>query len=402
MRNVIFLILGTGISQAIPLVLSPVLTRLYAPENFGIFGVTLSAAAIMAIIITCRYELAINITKYKKTAVNLVILVFGLSLLFCFLIIFLLFIFDWNAMEITGLDVRYVLAYTFSLVLFQVSTLWLNRLENFKQIASFRLMSAVIIGAAQVLFGFIDLGNGLILGAIFGNFLTGLIIFSIFLKGYHNLISARTIKYSINRYLKFPILSLPANLLNSFSYNSPTIFINFVFGATSAGYYSVTQRMVGAPVNVVGGAFGDVFRQKASQRYNEIGNCIELFDYYFKKLVLISIIPSIVFFIYAVDLFELVFGEGWGQAGEYAKYLLPMFVSRFIAFPLSNMFYIAERQRIDLIIHVLLFCSMLLVFFVGFFAQDIELILKLFSLSFSSTYLVCIYFSRKFAKGSFN
>ena len=37
-RNVLTLMTGTTIAQAIPIAISPILTRIYTPENFGVFA----------------------------------------------------------------------------------------------------------------------------------------------------------------------------------------------------------------------------------------------------------------------------------------------------------------------------------------------------------------------------
>ena len=37
-RNVLTLMTGTTIAQAIPIAISPILTRIYTPEDFGVFA----------------------------------------------------------------------------------------------------------------------------------------------------------------------------------------------------------------------------------------------------------------------------------------------------------------------------------------------------------------------------
>ena len=37
-RNVLTLMTGTTIAQAIPIAISPILTRIYTPEDFGLFA----------------------------------------------------------------------------------------------------------------------------------------------------------------------------------------------------------------------------------------------------------------------------------------------------------------------------------------------------------------------------
>ena len=38
-RNVVTLMTGSSVAQAIPIAISPILTRIYSPQDFGLFAV---------------------------------------------------------------------------------------------------------------------------------------------------------------------------------------------------------------------------------------------------------------------------------------------------------------------------------------------------------------------------
>ena len=59
LNNVLTLLAGTILAQIITVSVSPILTRLYTPEDFGVFALYTSIASILVIFGTCRYELAI-------------------------------------------------------------------------------------------------------------------------------------------------------------------------------------------------------------------------------------------------------------------------------------------------------------------------------------------------------
>ena len=71
-RNVVTLMTGTTIAQAIPIAISPILTRIYTPEDFGVFAVYLSILTIVAVVATGKYELAIMLPEEENDALNLV------------------------------------------------------------------------------------------------------------------------------------------------------------------------------------------------------------------------------------------------------------------------------------------------------------------------------------------
>ena len=82
-KNLITLLSGTTIAQAITLLLSPVLTRLYTPHEFGVIGTFLSIVAAIALIISLRYEIAIVLPKKEENAINLVALAAIITIIIC-------------------------------------------------------------------------------------------------------------------------------------------------------------------------------------------------------------------------------------------------------------------------------------------------------------------------------
>ena len=54
-KNVLKLISGTTVAQAIPVLISPILARLYNPQNFGDFALFTSFVSILAVMTTFRY-----------------------------------------------------------------------------------------------------------------------------------------------------------------------------------------------------------------------------------------------------------------------------------------------------------------------------------------------------------
>ena len=77
-KNVLTLISGTTIAQGITIAISPILSRIYSPSDFGIFAAFSSVIAMISLIIGGRYEVAILLPKKDEDAANL----FALSVFF--------------------------------------------------------------------------------------------------------------------------------------------------------------------------------------------------------------------------------------------------------------------------------------------------------------------------------
>jgi O-antigen/teichoic acid export membrane protein len=89
-RNVLTLMTGTTIAQAIPIAISPILTRIYTPEDFGMFALFIAIATIFGSIANGRYELAIMLPQKDEDAINIVVLriiIFFLSVILSLFIV---------------------------------------------------------------------------------------------------------------------------------------------------------------------------------------------------------------------------------------------------------------------------------------------------------------------------
>ena len=84
-RNVGILAGGTAFSQLVALLVLPLLTRIYTPEDFTVLATYASILSLMTVIACLRFEIAIPIPKENDSAINLLALsvlsVIGITLL---------------------------------------------------------------------------------------------------------------------------------------------------------------------------------------------------------------------------------------------------------------------------------------------------------------------------------
>jgi len=131
-RNVLTLMTGTTIAQAIPIAISPILTRIYSPEDFGVFALYMSIVGTFAAMATLRYDTAIMLPKKDKDAINIVLLSVMISFFISLIVLLIIFLFN---QQITNLletpDISnwlYVVPLTVLLTgLYQSFNFWNNR-----------------------------------------------------------------------------------------------------------------------------------------------------------------------------------------------------------------------------------------------------------------------------------
>lgn len=371
-RNVLTLMTGTTIAQAIPIAISPILTRIYSPADYGVYALYISIITIISVIATGRYELAILLPKKEEDATNIAYLSITITLFISFVTFFIVFFF--NA-DITALLKNQQISNWLYLIPFSVLVNGIyvnlsyiyNRKKEYKTLAANRVIQSGGINSLNLTLGFTGLKHsGLIISTFLGQLGAMLLLIKkIFKKEGATLAKinkAKQIKLA-KKYINFPKFDILATLAVVITQQGINIFFNTLYNATTAGHYYFTQRIMGMPVTFIAAAILDVFKEQASKDYNQYGNAKTIYISTFKKLFILSFIPSILIYLYAADLFAFVFGEEWRVAGEYARILTPMLFLRFISSPLSFMFYIGEKQLLNLCCQFLLLSSIFLSFY---------------------------------------
>ena len=79
LKNVLILTSGATVGYLIILLTSPILTRLYSPEEFGVLALYISVVGVLTPLITLKYELAIPLAPNERAAIAIVLLSFILA-----------------------------------------------------------------------------------------------------------------------------------------------------------------------------------------------------------------------------------------------------------------------------------------------------------------------------------
>jgi O-antigen/teichoic acid export membrane protein len=149
--------------------------------------------------------------------------------------------------------------------------------------------------------------------------------------------------------------SLPANLLNAAVGQLPLLIIGARHGALAAGLYALTLRVLAAPISLLAASVLEVFKRESVRQFQNDGNCRPAYLHALRVLLLLGCLPSLVLLLASPALFSFVFGPAWRGAGELAQILAPLYFLNFIASPLSYVFFVAGRQKIELVWQVALF-----------------------------------------------
>jgi O-antigen/teichoic acid export membrane protein len=400
---------GTTLAQAIPVMISPILTRLYTPQEFGVFAFYLALVSVLSVLATGRYELAIMVPRKERGAAAVTVIALYASILTGGILFLVVALFGREIANLFNMSEHYQLFYwmPLSVVLmagYQALNYWCNRRSYYRPMAAARMSQSVSMSAAQVGSGYASVGvSGLVGGAIAGHFSAFLFLLVRVLKSDKQAfgrLNFSILRAMARRYIDFPKYLIAAHSLNMASFQAPIIALGSMFGSSVSGFFMLTQRVIGAPMSIVASAIGDVFRQEAGRAYSETGQCKEIYEKTFLRLLCIAVPAFPVFFFIAPELFALIFGESWRVSGEYARILTPMFFLQFVTTPLSSMYMLAQKQRLDLIWQFSLFLLIISSFALAHLLESITAGLYFYSLSYSIMYLVNGILSYRLARGA--
>lgn len=405
-RNVLTLVTGTTIAQVIPLIASPILTRLYSPEDFGFYAYYSSASIVLSVMSTGKYEMAITLPEKDEEARILVQLSILIAVIFSLFLGLFILVLSGELGAWLGIDdTRFLGILPFATLLIGVNQslyYYANRMERYKYMATGRAVRSFVYSLGSVLAGFWRPGGiAMILSDLGGLTASSRVLFDKRLK-LLRLSDIGAIKENARRYINFPKFSIFAGFLEKMAGQAPVFLLTKLFLSSGIiGFFALAQRTIIAPSDLITRAISDVFRQQASQAYASRGRCDDVFRAALRKLVFIGIIVFPLGYFIIEDAFSFVFGEEWREAGIYAQIMFPMFFLQFIVSPLSIMFVIAQKQRYDLGMQVLLVILVFVALYGGYkLTGKVETCLHLFTAVYCVKYTVELYFSYRFSKGS--
>ena len=374
-QNVFVLLGGTAVAQAIPLVVSPFLTRLYTPREFGVYAEFVAIVSILAVAATGRYELAVMLPDEDTEAINVLASAILVALLISIVIMFVCTAYTESVTALLGAPeisrwLYFVPLTVFPLGVYQALTYWMNRTTQYRRLAANDVALRAVQEGGKWLLGpgatggmF---GNGLIVATVGGQALaTGAIGWQMW-RDPRTTAAVRPEKIwsSIRAYRRFPLFNVPYSLLGIFSAQFVIFALTAFEHVQIAGFLTLTRRLVVGPISLLSASLGRVFYREAAvsigtPRFEQLTIALmmaiaELFT------------PLFAFFAFwAPSVFGVIFGPDWEEAGRYAAVLVPMaFCSLFTTWP-ERVFEVRQKQQVSLTIQIVFDAATILLVWLG-------------------------------------
>lgn len=358
-RNVLLLTGGTAANQGITILVQPILTRLYTPPDFGVLQVYISILSVIALVLTLRYEYAICLPEDDETAAN--VLVLSLLVMMCVIGVTGIGIWLFADALTQWTNTPLLRSYLWMLPIgllgagaYNTISYWTVRKKTFQHIVRTKFSQALWQAILQVGMGAAHTGPlGLLVGDVAGRAAGGGTLARLTWQQSQaalRQVSLEKICQVAVRYRRFPLITGISALLKGIGGQFPPLLIGAFYGPQVLGWFALCQRLLVAPIALIGQAISQVYLGEAPQLARSRADGLrQLYIGTAKRLLLLGMGPTVVLILAGPWLFSVIFGSVWRESGVYVQILSAAFLVQFVVSPLIQTLNILERQDLQLI-----------------------------------------------------
>jgi len=398
------LLTGTTIAQALPVAIAPILTRIYTPDDFGIFALYMAAASIISVVATGRYELAIMLPEKDNDAINIVVLSMTVAVAVSMLTLAIVFLFNQPITHFFGNPEIGKWLYFIPLTVlltgaYQSLNYWSNRKKLYRHIAISSVAQSGASATANIGMGIGGMATGgLVMSRLVGQG-TAIAVLGRMIwredKAHLKNINRLSCFALSKKYYKFPIYSTVGAFLDIAASQMPIFILSKFFHVAEVGFFGFTFKVLNLPLALIAKAISQVLFQKISQ--SKTNDTYALVIKMFINLVVMALPLVLFFFFFGEIVFTLVFGEKWRIAGIYAHILVFAVAFRFIVSPLSVVMMLDQHIKMGMLWQVIYFITITITLLL---VRNLDIItfLWVFVIHEISLYLLYFYFISNSAK----
>lgn len=403
-RNVAIVASGTAMAQSVGVIFTPIITRIYGPEAFGLMGTFLSLGTIAASATALAYPFAIVLPKKDSDARAIAKLSLYISLFISSLAAIMIFFGGEQLFVLIGAQAITAFAMLIPLkMLFgawlRVAQQWFIRKKQFAKTAKVEVLQAVIINSSKTFIGFLKpVASVLIIISTLG---VGLQVLMLYLS--RDRVKAKTdipdqVKESTpllqiaKKYYDFPLYRAPVVLLDAVSTGLPILMLSAFFGPISAGFYTLGYKLLKAPTKLIGRSVSNVFYPKITKAAHDGKDLTKLIFQATLGLAAAGIIPFGLVMLFGPWIYKIIFGSEWIMAGEYARWISFFVFFNFISSPATVAIAPLGIQRGFLVYQIITITLKVAALYAGFmFFQNDVIAVALFSASGVAALIVLMY-----------
>ncbi len=356
---------SSGLSIVVQFVFFYLLSRIYAPADYGLFGVFNIYASTLGNLASFGYNQAFVLPAQDKQFRQLLHLTIAVSTITCTCFALCMWFWgDWTlhafGHQQLGWYIHLVAPVALLMAFDRIASDWAIRIKSFKHQMWTSVSSTILSRIYNVYHGWIIGPDaiGLVITTGLQHILRTLLYLR-FVIG--NLTALRRNNWNYKgmlevakAYSRYPTYVHWSNVLVIFSGAlPPAVLAYYGYALQDIGYYVHALVLLDIPIRLMGSGIASVFTQKAAEinrdRPEELGP-------QGAKLYHNMLIVSCVFLFVVLSAGEwgyvLVFGNNWRTAGLIAELLAIFYFFRMISSPISAVFFVLKAERQNFVFHL--------------------------------------------------
>lgn len=334
---------GTVAGQAVLFLASPVLTRLYTPVEFGSFSVVMGVATLLATVCALSFPVVIPLASRREDASELLWMTAFASIVIApigaVVAQWLVVGEDTTLDRVTSMVLTAIIALL--LAVWTGARALASREEKFGAVSISGIADSTVQAGGQLGLGYLSTGPA----GLAGGYLAGkAAAVGYLLWRARPYLSAPRRSLSVARnWLRYTLWVTPTTLLNQASVTAVAPFVASLYGAGFAGQFSLATRMLAMPSALVGQAIATVLFPKVARMTREGRPTLLAVQSVASALASIAWPTFAVTALLGPELFALVFGAEWHEAGVVAAILSPWLAWSLVSSPVSSVATVRNR-----------------------------------------------------------
>jgi lipopolysaccharide exporter len=349
---------GNAFAQVLGFLFTPFVARIYGPEAYGLFALFVAIVNNVAPVSTLQFPSGYVMARTQTELIGLFRMTLIVLLIFSFCTAIFAFFFTKELNEYFGSielnDMIYLIPVSVFLMGFDYHMIGANlREKEFKRAAFAKLIAITISRSFTLVFGI--LAGPLSIGIIIGNMLQYAINATAMFSGkvHHAFVQIfdaqlkTHLKSILSDFKNYPLYVTPGVVISGLSMQLPVYFFSAFFSLRDVGHFTLANGVVSAPLSILLSSSNVVFLQKASEtQLNNPDMLPNMVKKLYKRMFFFSIIPLVAFAFLSKDIFTIIFGTEWQQAGIYAGFLA-LSTLFCVNGPISVLFRVLNKQKLD-------------------------------------------------------
>lgn len=338
---------GAGLLvQIIAVIITPILSRLYSPNDFGTFGTLNALVYFFSIIAASRFDYAFFIKK-NNLQYFFVLSIISVVVFTIIASIILPRFFNYSF--------SILFPALFSIAIYNIATQFSVALLRYKELSISRAMQGIIQYGFALVFGSILLYQGLIYSFIIGQIVASYFLLTK-LKIHFNIslgkllsIFKDNIRYSINStFISAMQWSTPI---------APMLIGNFIFSSHTLGIYFLITQSISAVTSIPRRSLINICTSELNTSSKFKDSFIPFFhkfilDKFSTYIIMTFLIISLTFYLFGQDIVGAIWGEQWRNGGKYIGIIIFFSMIELFSYPFMHLLNLWGKYSIAMQIEI--------------------------------------------------